>query len=170
MTRLEEIHELYQFNAWANRRMFEATAGLTDEELARDLKSSFPSLRDTLVHIVGAEWVWLTRWQGTSPTSLPTSKSGLTHAQIVEWWREIDSERAAFLKSLAPSEIDRVIAYTNFAGVNYAFPLWQMLRHLVNHSSYHRGQVMTMLRQLGKPAVQTDMILMYQEAELRTAT
>ena len=168
MTRLDEILELYQFNAWATRRMFEATAALSEEELARDLKSSFPSLHATLLHMVGAEWVWLTRWQGSSPAALPGGKAGLTHDQIVQWWQEIDGQRDAFLRTLGPNGIDRVISYTNFAGTHLAFPLWQMLRHLVNHTSYHRGQVMTMLRQLGKPAVGTDMILMYQE-QLQTS-
>ncbi|MGQ0560981.1 MAG: DinB family protein [Gemmatimonadota bacterium] len=163
MTRFDEILELYDFNAWATRRMFESTSALSDEELARDLKNSFPSVRDTLIHIVGADWVWLTRWQGSSPSALPSTKESLSHDDLVRWWHDIDAERDAFLRGLTPDALDRVVAYRNFAGVDFGFPLWQMLRHLVNHSSYHRGQVTTMLKQLGHKPVSTDMILLYQE-------
>lgn len=163
MTRLAEIMELYEFNAWATHRMFETTSVLSEEELSRDLKNSFPSVRDTLIHMVGAEWVWFTRWQGTSPSALPNTKTELSHSQIVRWWQEIDADRQAYLKSLTPDALDGIIDYTNFAGKHLALPLWQMLRHLVNHSSYHRGQITTMLKQLDHPATATDMILFYQE-------
>ncbi|MGQ0815064.1 MAG: DinB family protein [Gemmatimonadota bacterium] len=169
MTRLDEIRELYEFNAWATSRMFQATSLLSEDELTRDLKNSFPSIRDTLVHIVGAEWVWLTRWQGSSPTAIPNMNAAMSHAEIVRWWHEINAERDQLLRSLAPESLDRIVAYKNFAGVDFAFPLWQMLRHLVNHSSYHRGQITTMLKQLGHKPVSTDLILMYQERQKTAA-
>ena len=165
MTRLDEIAELFDFNAWATRRMIESTAALTEEEFKRDLGNSFPSIRDTLIHTVGAEWVWRTRWRGNSPAAIPNTTSTLTHTGIVRWWEEINVERAEFLRSLGPDGLDVLVAYRNFAGIDLAFPLWQMLRHVVNHSSYHRGQVTTMLKQLGHRAISTDMILMYQEKQ-----
>jgi uncharacterized damage-inducible protein DinB len=165
MTRLDEIAELFEFNAWATRRMLESTAALSEEELTRNLKNSFPSIRDTLVHTVGAEWVWLMRWNGESPAAIPNANSPMSHAQIVSWWNEINTERDQYLRSLGPDGLDVVVAYRNFAGVDFAFPLWQMLRHVVNHSSYHRGQVTTMLKQLGYKPISTDMILMYQERQ-----
>lgn len=165
MTRLDEIRELYRFNTWANERMFASTSLLSEAELTRDLRSSYPSIRDTLVHMVGADWVWLSRWHDISPTSFPDAPHLTTHAIIHERWRDVDTQRDRFLKSLDEEAIDRVIAYTNFAGAHFAFPLWQMLRHVVNHCSYHRGQVTTMLRQLGHTPQATDMILMYQEKQ-----
>lgn len=164
MTRLDEIRELYGYNAWAMRRIFECAAQLTEEELHRDLGGSFGSVRDTLVHIVGAEWVWLTRWQGSSPTAIPNTRANLAHGEIVTWWHQIDEEREAFLVALPAEALDRVIGYTNFSGIYCAFPLWQMLRHVVIHSSYHRGQVTTLLRQLGHNSVATD-ILIYHEMQ-----
>lgn len=165
MTRLDEIRELYAYNAWAMQRMLDCTAQLNEEELHRDLGDSFGSVRDTLVHIVGAEWVWLMRWQGGSPTAIPNTKASLSHAEIVSWWKQINEEREAYLVSLPAEALDRVVGYTNFAGVYFAFPLWQMLRHVVNHSSYHRGQVTTLLKQLGHIPAATDMILLYQEMQ-----
>jgi uncharacterized damage-inducible protein DinB len=165
MTRTDEITELYRFNSWAQTRMFDATSQLTPDEFTRDLKNSFPSVRDTLLHAVGAEWVWLTRWHGTSPTSFPYSDQNLDNEGIRQVWQQIDQERAAFLASLDEPGIDRVVEYTSFAGKHFAFPLWQMLRHVVNHATYHRGQITTMLRQLGHNAVSTDLILLYQEEQ-----
>jgi len=165
MTRIDEIKELYRFNAWAQRRMFEATSKLSQDELTRDLKNSFPSVRDTLVHMVGAEWVWLTRWHGTSPTAFPAAESLLTNQDLSARWEQINAERETYLLSLDDAGLDRVVEYTSFAGKQFAFPLWQMLRHVVNHASYHRGQIMTMLRQLGHTPIQTDMVLMYQEEQ-----
>jgi uncharacterized damage-inducible protein DinB len=170
MTRLEEIHQLFEFNAWAMLRTFEATAALTAEEFSRDLGNSFPTIRDTLIHTVGGEWVWLMRWKGTSPTAFPSAEAIANHAAVVRVWTEINAERDAWRQTLTAASLDAMIAYRTFAGVDYTFPLWQMLRHQVNHSSYHRGQVATMLRQLGYKPLSTDLILMYQErqkAEIR---
>lgn len=82
MTRLDELADLFRFNRWAEQRMFEATGKLSDEEMNRDLGNSFPSVRETLLHIVGAEWVWLSRWKGTSPTEYPRDKRDLTHPKF----------------------------------------------------------------------------------------
>ncbi|HEX6560327.1 MAG TPA: DinB family protein [Longimicrobiales bacterium] len=165
MTRLDEVRELYRFHSWATERLFSTTGTLTDDELTRDMSSSFPSVRDTLVHMVGSEWVWLTRWHGISPTSFPDAEHLTTHSGISERWRDINAQRERYLNSLDAATLDRTIAYTNFAGAHFEFPLWQMLRHVVNHASYHRGQVVTMLRQLGYKPPATDMILMYQELQ-----
>lgn len=163
MTRLEEIRELYRFNAWAQERMFAVTETLSADEISHDLNSSFASIRETLIHAVGAEWVWLTRWQGTSPTVFPNADDLKTNDDILTRWRGINAERDSFLNSLDEKSLDDVVEYTSFAGKHFAFPCWQMLRHVVNHATYHRGQIMTMLRQLGHNAKSTDMILMYQE-------
>lgn len=169
MTRLDEINELYRFNTWAQKRMFVTTAALTVDELTRDMKNSFPSVRDTLIHSVSGDWVWLTRWQGTSPTEFPNADDLKTHEHIVARWRAIDTDRRAYLASLDEDSLDRVVAYTSFAGLSFAFPFWQMLRHVVNHATYHRGQVTTMVRQLGHTVQPTDMILLYQEEQKAAA-
>ena len=67
----EETRQLYDFNAWANRRSLSAAAALTPEQFTKPMGSSFSSVRDTLAHIFGAEWIWLERFQGRSPSSLP---------------------------------------------------------------------------------------------------
>jgi uncharacterized damage-inducible protein DinB len=160
---IDEIRELYEFNRWANERMLDAVAVLTEEELTRAVGGSFPSLRATLTHMVGAEWIWLSRWRGVSPTGLPESWDLSTHAAIRERWRAIDAERAAYLETLNDEALGRVVEYRQLSGAAYATPLWQLLRHVVNHASYHRGQVMMLLRQIGRPAVATDLVVFYRE-------
>jgi uncharacterized damage-inducible protein DinB len=160
---IEEIRELYAYNHWANGRMLDATADLPHEELTRDLGSSFPSVRDTLTHMLGAEWIWLSRWMGVSPSGVPVSWDLSTHAAIRDRWRAVEEERSAFLDAQTGASLERVIEYRNTAGEPFSNPLWQMLRHVVNHASYHRGQITTMLRQLGRPAATTDLIVFYRE-------
>lgn len=164
MERVEELQQLYAFNAWANARVLDAAALLPEPDFVRDLGNSFPSIRDTLVHVMGAEWVWLQRWNGSSPRGLPDGwqQSGL--AAIRERWALVEEERSALLRSLSPAELDRVVEYANTAGTPFRSAVWQMLRHVVNHSTYHRGQVTTMLRILGAAAPATDLILYYRMA------
>jgi uncharacterized damage-inducible protein DinB len=160
---IDEILELFAYNRWANERMLDATAALSQEELTRDLGGSFPSLRATLTHMLGAEWVWLARWKGVSPTGLPDAWDLSTHDAIRDRWRAIEQEQAAFLETLTDESIRRVVDYRLLSGAAFSNPLWQLLRHVVNHASYHRGQVTTLLRQLGRPAVSTDLIVFHRE-------
>ncbi len=160
---LGEILELYDYNRWANRRVLTAASRLSPEKFTRDLGSSFPSVRDTLVHILGAEWIWLSRWQGVSPPALPEPQKFPTPAVLATRWRAVEGEQAGFLESLTEAALHEMVAYHNTQGQPFAYPLWRMLRHVVNHSTYHRGQVITLLRQLRAGVVGTDLLLYYDE-------
>lgn len=162
MERTAEIQDLYAFNRWANARMRDAVSKLSDEEFSRDLKNSFPSIRDTVLHVMTSEWVWLARWLGTSPTAMPDAWRGYTLSQINNEWAAVEIAQSAFVEKLTDAELDRVVAYRNLKGESHTNLLWQLLRHMVNHSTYHRGQVTTMLRQLGHNAVSTDLVLWYR--------
>jgi uncharacterized damage-inducible protein DinB len=160
---LERIVELFAYTRWANNRILDATARLSQDQLTRDLGNSFPSVRDTLLHIIGAEWVWLSRWNGVSPGALPAWSDVASHDAIRQRFGEIDAERAAYLDRLDPVALNEVIHYRNLKGDSLSGPLWQLHLHVVNHSTYHRGQVVTMLRQLGHSAPSTDLVQFYRE-------
>jgi uncharacterized damage-inducible protein DinB len=113
--------------------------------------------------MVGAEWVWLTRWQGGSPTSVPSDWDVSTLGAVRDRWRRVERELSAFVDGLDASALERPLTYKTFAGETFTQPLSQMLRHVVNHSTYHRGQVTTLLRQLGGTPVATDLIRFYRE-------
>lgn len=160
---VKEIQELFEYNRWANRRILDATSQLTEQEFAQDLGSSFPSIQETLAHILSAEWIWLTRWQGTSPRGMPDSWELSTHEALRAQWNEVEKDQSNFVSQLTEDSLVKVIAYKDTSGNSFSNPLWQMMRHVVNHSTYHRGQVTTMLRQLGAEAVATDLIRFYRE-------
>ena len=160
---LEDIRLLYDFNAWANNRTLEACTALSPEQFRRDLGSSFKSVRDTLAHIYGAEWVWMERWHGRIPSAMPAAADFPDLETVRRCFAEMDRNLVDYVASLNADDVQRVMSYKSMAGAPSAQPLWQMLQHLANHGTYHRGQIATMLRQLGAKASSTDLIGFYRE-------
>jgi uncharacterized damage-inducible protein DinB len=160
---VDDFRTLYEYNSWANRRTLDACSALSVEQFTRDLHSSFGSVRDTVAHIYGAEWIWLERWHGRIPSALPTAADFPDLAALRARWAEHERNLNEYIRSLTPSELGRVIKYQNTKGVPFEGPIWPMLQHVVNHSTYHRGQVTTLLRQLGAAPASTDLIVFYRE-------
>jgi uncharacterized damage-inducible protein DinB len=158
-TTIEVIRELYAYDRWANGRMFDALMPLSAEEFVREVGGSFPSVRDTMGHLLAAEWLWLQRWKGTSPTALPDAVESPTPEALRAWWRGVEEEQAAFINGLRQEDLGRIVVYRTMAGEDRAQALGGLLHHVVNHSTYHRGQVVGQLRLLGRPAVATDYVL-----------
>jgi uncharacterized damage-inducible protein DinB len=159
----QEMFALYEFNAWANRRMLRAVAAVKQEDFLRPMGSSFGSLRDTAAHIYGAEFVWLERFQGRSPSSLPDATEYQDVASLREKWEELEARLLGFVGSLTNDDLNRVLEYKTLKFGDYRNPLWQSMQHVVNHGTYHRGQVTTLLRQLGAQPVLTDLMHYYRE-------
>lgn len=159
---VNETRDLYAYNRWANLRMLEAVDPLDEAELIRDLGSSFSSIRDTLVHMVSADWVWLCRWKGNSPTGVPGSWNLSSLAAVRHRWEVIEDDRSTFLTLLTEQTLSGEIVYRTLSGQQYRAPLWQLMRHVVNHATYHRGQITTMLRQLGWEPASTDLVLFHR--------
>lgn len=166
---VNDFRLLYNYNTWANHRTLDCCNGLTAEQFTRDLGSSFRSVRDTFAHIYGAEWLWLERWHGRIPDALPSAADFPDLASLRERWAKLESNLHIFISSLTSSELERVIKYKNTQGVPFEGPLWPMLQHVVNHSSYHRGQIATLLRQLGAKAISTDLIAFHRELAARVS-
>src|ERR1700677_849597 len=164
---VEEIRLLYGFNSWANQRTREACAALTPEQFTRELGSSFSSVRDTMAHLLGAEWIWLERWMGRTPTVFPKAADFPDIPSLERRWAEIDRELNAYVASLKPEDLTRVLHYKTMAGTPMEGQIWQMLQHVVNHGSYHRGQIATLLRQLGAKPNSTDLIGYYRELAVK---
>jgi uncharacterized damage-inducible protein DinB len=159
----EEVRLLFEYNDWANRRALDAAVQIADEQFIQPLGSSFSSVRDTLVHICGAEWVWLERCHGRSPAAIPDVSRVQTIGALREHWRPQAQALLAFTKNLQQTDLDRVMEYKTINFGNYQNPVWQSLQHLANHGTYHRGQVSTLLRQLGVKPILTDMMHFYRE-------
>jgi uncharacterized damage-inducible protein DinB len=153
---------LFEYNRWANRRTREEVARVSPEQFTREIGGSYGSLRNTLAHVIAAEWVWLRRWKGTSPGAPPFRDDELTLENLGSHWQPIEHETQAFIDRLAPEGLEQPVAYTTTRGKPFAEPLWQQLQHVVNHSSYHRGQIVTLLRQLGCEPIGTDLIAFWR--------
>jgi uncharacterized damage-inducible protein DinB len=152
---LAVIKKLFNYNYWARDRQMEVCSQLTHEQFLFPSKGSFSSLRDTLGHLMAVEWLWLERWRGRSPKSLLAAGQFSALSDLLDNWRTVECEMRAYLASLSEEAIASPLTYVNPRGEEWTYPLWQMMLHLLQHQSYHRGQVTTLLRQLGMqpPAV-----------------
>ena len=160
---LQDLRTLLDYHYWARDRLLAALEPLPPEQFNRDLGSSFKSIRETVVHTYAAEWAWHSRWHGQSPTVLMTSDAFPDVAAIRNAWTDHEKKMRAFLEGLGEDGVTRVIEYKLLSGQPGSSPIWQMLQHVVNHASYHRGQVTTMLRQLGaQPPKAMDMIAFHR--------
>jgi uncharacterized damage-inducible protein DinB len=160
---LQDLQTLLDYHYWARDRLLDALEALTPEQYNRDLGNSFKSIRDTITHIYAAEWAWYSRWKGESPTALLPADRFPDLAALRRQWAEHEALMRAFVNSLKEADTSRVIEYKLLSGQPGASPIWQMLQHVVNHASYHRGQITTMLRQIGvAPAKPMDMIAYYR--------
>jgi len=164
----QEIQLLFEYNSWANHRTMGAAEKLTPEQFAQPMGSSFTSVRETLAHIYGAEWIWLERFQGRSPSALPDVTQFSDVATLREPWLEHEARLIAFVSQQTQSDLDRVMEYKTLKFGVYQNPLWQSMQHVVNHGTYHRGQVTTMLRQLGAQPILTDLMHFYRERAVAT--
>lgn len=158
-----EILELYEYNAWADRRALAVATTLSKEQFSQPISSSFPSVRDTLGHIFGVEWLWLERFQGRSPSALPDAKEYADISLLKARWAEFEPVLLNFVRGLTQEDLDRVMEYKTMKFGVYRNPLWQSMLHLVNHGTYHRGQITTMMRQLGGQPILTDLMHFYRE-------
>jgi len=159
---LAEVRELFAYNAWANRRCFAALEPLRAEEYFRDLKSSHGGLHGTLCHIVWAEQLWLNRWLGKPNPASPQGRDLTTLAAARARWEAIETERDAFLAGLVERRLDETVAVKPSAGGEYVHTFREMFRHAVDHSTYHRGQLVTLLRQVGVEPPSTGLIVFYR--------
>jgi uncharacterized damage-inducible protein DinB len=159
-----ELTALVDYHYWARDRMLAAVEPLSTEQFTRDLGSSFASVRDTVSHLHGAEWVWLSRLQGSSPTALLPHERFPTLAVARESWAESEAGLRTLVAGLDSTGLERRLDYRLLNGTPASTRVWHIIQHVINHASYHRGQVTTMLRQLGAAAPPSqDLIAFYRE-------
>jgi uncharacterized damage-inducible protein DinB len=143
------IETLYQYNAWANGRILDSAAQLSLAQYLQAGGASFASVRDTLVHTLGGQWLYLERWQGRSPGALLSPEQFPDLATLRARWDEVERDTQAFVSGLSDARLGQVVAYTNTRGERWAYPLWQQMMHQVNHATQHRSEAAVMLTQCG---------------------
>jgi len=158
-----DIRTLIDYHYWARDRVLQAAAPLAPDAFTRDLGSSFKSVRDTLTHTYSAEWAWCERWNGRSPTAHVSADSVPDVGTLRTRWSALEAEVRAVVTRKAADGLDGIVEYKMLNGEPRASVFWQMVQHVVNHASYHRGQATTMIRQLGgAPPESMDLITYYR--------
>ena len=162
MVSLGAIREMFEYNYWARDQQLGACSALTSDQFTRPLGSSFSSLRGTLAHLVTVEWVYLERWLGGSPTLeqaeeyAPETFPDLR--AVEDRWRPIERGVRDYVAHLPEDRLAEPLTYLSLEGERWTYPLWRVMFHLINHQTYHRGQVTTLLRQLGVKPREVDFL------------
>jgi uncharacterized damage-inducible protein DinB len=155
--------DLLLYMLWADRQTLKSVRPVDTEHLTRDAGVSFHSLLGTMAHMLGAQKLWLSRFLG-HPDSFVLGPGDFP--DLLSWikaWEETASGVEAFLAGLTDEQLAVPLAWTSLEGESHLRPLWQAILQLVNHSTYHRGQVVSLLRQMGYPAESTDLIRFFAE-------
>ena len=163
MTNKQALGRLLEYTKWANHRVVRAVATLPVADFKRDLGSSHGGVRGTLAHTLGAEWIWLERFKGLSPTQVFDEGEFPDVVVLRDRWAAVEAHRAEWWKALPEDGVSKRVRYKSTKGEPFEARLWELIQHVVNHSSYHRGQVVTLLRQLGVKPPSTDLVLYDRE-------
>jgi uncharacterized damage-inducible protein DinB len=170
----EDIALLYEYDRWANARVIQSLEALTVEQFTRDLGGSFGSVRDTMLHIVAGEWTWLTFWKGpfqddTLLADLRTRRQTLFSPEafsdldaVRRKWTEVEIEQLDFVNSVTTESLQKMLPARNTL-----LSLAHLMQHVANHSTYHRGQLSLMMRQLGAEPRATDFHVFLGERRAR---
>jgi uncharacterized damage-inducible protein DinB len=160
----DDIQLLYEYDRWANHRVLQAASALTAEQFTRDLGGAFRSLRDTLVHIVAGEWGWLEYWNEPVPDDafhadldkrlgVAFNPDGFPSVSAVQSkWAEVEKQQIEFVNRTTNESLERMIPFRT-----KQVRLGQLMQHLANHSTYHRGQLALMMRQLNAEPLSTNL-------------
>ncbi|MEM6317610.1 MAG: DinB family protein [Bacteroidota bacterium] len=138
-----------QYNVWANQKIVDFLANQSEDLLATFVENSFPSIRETVLHIISAEQSWLARMQQdvTKNKRVDNQQTTPTQAYLAEWL-ETSKAFSSYVEAAEASFLDSVISYNTWDGVQHRMAPKTMIHHCMNHSTYHRGQLITMARQL----------------------
>jgi uncharacterized damage-inducible protein DinB len=153
---------LLAYTMWADRQHLDALETLPVEHLTLDTGTSFGSLLGTVAHVLGSEQVWLARFLGAPLERYPEVADFPDLAAVRTGFEELWPQMGFFLAGLQGEQLEVDLAWISRGGNSYRRPLWEALVHMSHHSAYHRGQLTTMLRQLGHAAPSTDLIGWFQ--------
>ncbi len=157
------VLDLYDYNYWAHGRVLDVAARLSPAELTAPRTLCMGSILDTFVHTMGAEWIWLSRLNGTSPTTLISAADFPSLDALRTRWRSEEQDMRAFLAGLTDDALQHTVNYSNTRGAPFARPMWQILSHLLNHSTVHRSEIAHVLTELGHSPGDLDMILYFNK-------
>ena len=156
------LHTYVNYNLWANKKIADLLIKIDPALLKKEIKSSFPTLTKTIEHIWGAETIWLSRLNGASLTSFPQAADDLD--TFIKHFLSSSESFVSFISNKEHDFFSNPLSYTDTKGNAYTNVPWQIVMHCMNHSTFHRGQIITMLREVGITSLpSTDMIAYFRE-------
>ena len=158
----EILRHHIEYSAWASRRLLEAAAGLTPEQLTRDFNTSDRSIIGTLAHIFAADRVWIGRIHGNPPAKFLDRETELNLDFLTTAWPKVYDEWRDWATEQTTDSMAAVLTYRDLKGNEFHQPLWQLVLHVVNHATHHRGQVAGFLRSMSIAPPPLDLIAYYR--------
>src|ERR1043166_2298059 len=160
---LSDVRDLFDYTEWANGLAMDAAGKLSNEDLRRDVNISHQSIFGTLLHMAGAEWIWLERGNGRSPAkaeawSMWTTESCADLATLNQRWQDLVDRRARYVSQLDEQRLAAELPFKLLSGDPSSMRLVDQMQHVVNHATMHRGQIVGMIRQLGIDPPSTDLL------------
>jgi uncharacterized damage-inducible protein DinB len=152
------IQHAYDYTYWANRRYLAVAETLPPKSLLKPQGHSWGSVLSVLLHMLSSETVWLRRWHGDSPSRHLDPNDYPTLPAVKEKWLSVEREMRQFIERQTDESLDRELAYTNFSGQQFHVPLWQMLMHIPNHETHHRGELAAMFALMKIPHPEEEVI------------
>jgi uncharacterized damage-inducible protein DinB len=145
----EHLQHMFDFVCWADNQMLAASRTVPDEGYYKDQGISIGSIHKLLVHAMAAQWIWLSRWRGESPTRIESHEDYPTRDSVMLRWPLVHSAITDFLGTQSPKALARDVQYRNTRGELFALPLAELMLHVIDHATYHRGQLNTMIKHAG---------------------
>jgi uncharacterized damage-inducible protein DinB len=149
------------YTAWASARLLDAAAALTAEELTRDFQTADKTVLDTLAHVFAADRIWLSRLQGAPRATFIDPQDRQLSALQREWPVLLDRWKE-YVAGISDEQARKHISYNDLKGNPHSQPLWQILLHIVNHGTHHRGQAAGFVRAMGHKPPVLDLIAFYR--------
>jgi uncharacterized damage-inducible protein DinB len=158
---VRDLTALFDYSYWANNRLLEVLSRLTPEQFTQPVAGSYGSIRNTMVHMLSAEWGWLDRCGGTRRGAALRATDYPTLGSLFDRWGQVESYVREFLSTLRDEDLNRVVEFAVGGGPTHAMPLGELMHHAAIHGVHHRGQLALLLRVLGHAPGNFDILFYY---------
>jgi len=157
--RASDLERLYDYSCWANQKLFGTLAQLTSAQFTQPVGGSYESIRNTLVHVLSAEWGWLDRCGGPPRGERLKGENYPTLESLKEAWSQVEQYMRGFLSGLEDQDLARPIEFALGGGPTHSVPLEDLMLHAGVHAAHHRGQVALLMRMLGYTPGNFDLVI-----------
>jgi uncharacterized damage-inducible protein DinB len=159
---VKDLETMFDYSYWANSKLFEVISQLTPEQFTQNVAGSYGSVRNTMVHMLSAEWGWLDRCGGAKRGPALNAADFPTLTSVRDKWQQVEAYLREFLRSLRDEDLGRIVEFALGNGPKQSLPLGALMQHAAVHGVHHRGQVALLLRMLGKVPGNVDMLIYYE--------